>query len=388
MQANTVLIVAPPGSGSGFVVGNGRYVVTNWHVVANARELFLIIDRARVEASVKVKSVSKDLAVLELKQKIDRPDVVFAPSSFVRAAQKVYAMGFPGAAMEEHIDTLSAVTEVKISDGIIGARNVKSQNGTALYQTNAAINPGNSGGPLFNICGQVVGINVMKSLAQVTTTDGKAVRVPKGEGIGWAVKCDELFPLLSQAGISCQKAGESCGRQSGTVGPVGNNPLLIAGMIAAIMLALVAVFMAASKKGRQVVKNTMTGMSRKEPQAEPTPVSKVEVKAKPVLRGIAGQYAGIDIPMDHQPLSIGRDPNISQLVMSEGKNWDQTSGRHCTLTYDFEKKRFMLEDNWSTNGTYLEAGRQVNGENPVYLNKGDRFYLSTKDILFEVTEEE
>jgi len=391
MQASTVLVLCTAGNGSsvgsGFVVGNGKYVITNRHVITDESNILVVFDRYKVNATVKLKSEHKDLVILELNQAIDRPSVLFAPRSQVKKAQVVYAMGFPGAAVKENIDTDSSITEVKISKGIISAF-VKSAQGVSLIQTDAAINPGNSGGPLFNACGYVVGVNEMKALTEVVTPDGRSVRVPEGEGVGWAIAADELFPELESAGISYTEASEPClpGQDGGTT---NRDPLVLIGISAAFLMGVIAVVLALTKQGRQIVKNTFTKSIPAKKTDEDIPPSPAPIKKlKPLLRGLAGQYAGMEIELNDEPLAIGRDPRMSQLVLTEGTGWDEVSGRHCTVTYDFEKKYFLLEDNWSSNGTFVAPRREVKPGGPVLLRNRDRFYLSTENIMFEVIMEE
>lgn len=382
MQESTVLIVTKTGeqygTGSGFLVGTSRHVVTNWHVVQGAGVIVVLSGQDKSKAVIKHQSQVKDLAILELEQAFNRPAVAFAPRSMLRKAQVVYAMGFPSAGMGDNIETASAIREVKISRGIISAF-VKSSGGIALIQTDAAINPGNSGGPLFNMCGQVVGINDMKSLTEVRTTAGEVVRVPEGEGVGWAIEVDELFPELDRVQISYTKATAPCVEQAG--GPVESqrDPLVLVGIIAAIVLGLVAVLLALTKQGRQMVKSRFT-RSIPIPAAPPSP----EVEKKPVLRGVSGQYAGMEIELNQEPLVIGRDPRMAQLVITQGADWEEVSGRHCTITYDQGRQQFFIEDHWSSNGTFMESGKKIEPGKPVLLNNGQRFYLSSKGNMFEV----
>lgn len=379
MQASTVLVVSKVGnrfkSGSGFVVGKGKYVVTNWHVIMGAANIIISAGQEKVQAAVKQKSEWKDLAILELEKRVNRPEVTFAPRSLVKKkAQVVFAMGFPGVAVGEHVDVESSIAEVKISKGIISAF-VKSTRGAALYQTDAAINPGNSGGPLFNACGHVLGINEMKALTEVRTTNGKTVRIPEGEGIGWAIAVDELFPLLDNAGITYTKVSEPCLLQvPQPVDKSRGEPLIWVIIVAVLFLGFIAVVLVLTKRHGQEQAKVPGISSEKTPQ--------------PILRGISGQYNGMELELTEESLSIGRDHRISDLVLSEGKGWDEVSGRHCSVTYDFEKKCFFIEDHWSSNGTYILPGITAKPGSLYPLKNGDQFYLSTKDIMFEVNLEE
>ena len=429
MEASTVRILcessAGTSTGSGFVVGKGRHVATNWHVVScvskGGQTGLLLGPRQVVPARVVWKSEAKDLAIIEFSSRLDRPPVRFVPERLVKNTQAVYAVGFPAAADKDRAQ--SSLFTVKFTEGIISAF-IKDPNGRRLYQTSAPINPGNSGGPLFDECGAVVGINVEKSLATVYNAEGKAVRVPKGEGIGWAVRADELLPALDRLGLSYQKVRERCDGDAGTraaieevvraqkaredsleramtalrqqmdsqareteekidevAGQVGRkDPLVVFGVVGSLILGLVAVVLAATKRGRTATINAVTRVGQtlsRPPSPLPSPP-----RLQPVLEGISGDYAGYTLELDETPLIIGRDPRVSHLVFPSTS--DKVSKRHCILTYDADKGEFVLEDCWSTNGTYLEPNERVDAENPRRLKPGDRFYLSDRDIMFAV----
>jgi len=188
MKAATVRVLCKSsfsgiGTGSGVIIGNGDYVVTNNHVIACADSGEVIVIQSNEQkhpATVIWKSEEKDLAVLRLQGSIGGTVPSFAISSMVKDAQTVYAMGFPAAADSSR----ESLFQVKITKGIISSRTTV--DGLKIYQTDAAINSGNSGGPLFNEAGQIVGINFAKK-AQTGI-----------EGIGYAIQTDELLPELDR----------------------------------------------------------------------------------------------------------------------------------------------------------------------------------------------
>ena len=379
-------------TGSGFITGKGKYVVTNWHVVVSASEgariVILLSQDEAVEAKVAGKSADKDLAVLKLDQKIKRPSVKFALSNTVKNMDVVYALGFPGAADDEDLVDAQSAFKVKSSKGIISAF-VKSPKGINLYQTDAAINPGNSGGPLFNEYGQVIGINVTKSMTCLITIRENElglpvpdlVRVPLGEGIGQAIQADELLPELERLDISYSKAGWSDYIARLWQG----NPGVFWGIVIACIFSSAALFLVFTQRGRVIVKDVVS-KSREvvSKRIKPVPVS--EKIYKPALRGIEGEFADCVVELDEEPIVIGRDPRLCQLVFPETNN--DISKRHCILRYDSSKSDFILEDAWSTNGTFLDSGEQVKPGGLCSLESGDRFYLSDKKNLFEVYIEE
>ncbi len=379
-------------TGSGFVTGKGKYVVTNWHVVASTSEgakiVILLSQDDVVAAEVAGKSEDKDLAVLKLDRKIKRPSVKFSLSNRVKNMDVVYALGFPGAADDEDLVDAQSAFKVKSSKGIISAF-VKSPKGINLYQTDAAINPGNSGGPLFNEYGQVVGINVTKSMTYMVTIKENElglsvpdlVRVPLGEGIGQAIQADELLPELERLDIPYSTAGwpEYIARLW------QGNPGVFWGIVIACIFSTAALFLAFTRRGRVIVKDVVS-KSREvvSKRIKPVPVS--EEIYKPVLQGIEGEFADCVVELDEEPIVIGRDPRLCQLVFPETNN--DISKRHCILRYDRSKTTFILEDAWSTNGTFLGSGEQVKPGGSCGLKSGERFYLSDKTNLFEVRIEE
>ena len=162
--------------GSGFVMHEAGYVVTNAHVVDRSIDLRVTLaDGTEYEATVLVSDPAHDLAVLRIRP--DRPltPIPMGRSDDLMPGETVIAIGNP----------LGYATT--ITSGIISAlhRRIEAGAGTAyedVIQTDASINPGSSGGPLLNILGELVGINT-------------AIR-PGAENIGFAIPVDQLRALL------------------------------------------------------------------------------------------------------------------------------------------------------------------------------------------------
>jgi serine protease Do len=161
--------------GSGFIIDGAGHVVTNNHVVEEADSVRVkLADDREFDAKVKGRDAKLDLAVLELIGAHDLPTVSLGSSEALRVGEYVVAIGNP-------FGLGNTVTM-----GIVSAKSRSI--GAGLYddfiQTDASINPGNSGGPLFNLRGQVVGIN--------------AAINPNGRGIGFAIPVDALKDVLPQ----------------------------------------------------------------------------------------------------------------------------------------------------------------------------------------------
>jgi S1-C subfamily serine protease len=218
MENATVRIVVKEtdgtATGSGFVIGNGRYVVTNHHVIKGASEIYILSKPLghRVRGTVVVDSQEKDLAVLQMEDGVTATPVALVLNSGVRKRETVYAAGFPAAA-DDQGDSINNFLEVKFSQGIISGY-VNGPSGEALYQITAALNPGNSGGPLFDECDRAIGINVEKSLVKAVIVgqngEQSTERVPLGEGIAWSIRADELVTLLRANNIPVAVESNVC----------------------------------------------------------------------------------------------------------------------------------------------------------------------------------
>jgi len=161
--------VPQQGQGSGFIVDRDGHILTNAHVIENARQLEVTLyDKKKYKATVVGVDKSHDLAVIQ----IHAPDLqpaVFGDSHTLEVGQKVFAIGNPfGLSGTMTRGIVSSIRQIREPDG--------SYIDEAI-QTDAAINPGNSGGPLLNTRGEVVGINTM-ILSQVGQNSGIGFAIP------------------------------------------------------------------------------------------------------------------------------------------------------------------------------------------------------------------
>jgi serine protease Do len=164
--------------GSGFVIDASGIIVTNNHVIGDADEITVIFtDGRKLKAEIVGKDPKVDLAVLRVKPDKPLKAVKFGDSDKARIGDWVMAIGNPFG------------LGGSVSAGIVSARNrdISDQSYGQYIQTDAAINKGNSGGPLFNMDGDVIGINT-------------AILSPSGGsiGIGFAVPSDMARPIVDQ----------------------------------------------------------------------------------------------------------------------------------------------------------------------------------------------
>ena len=157
-------------TGTGVVLSELGYIITNAHVVEGAQALeVLLTDGRTFSAAIVGTDPLTDLAVIYVEAE-DLFPAVFGDSSVLQVGDAVVAMG----------DPLGSTLQDTMTDGIVSAidPNVTTGSGTtALIQTNAALNPVNSGGPLLNSYGQVIGIHTTK-INGITGGEGLAFAIP------------------------------------------------------------------------------------------------------------------------------------------------------------------------------------------------------------------
>jgi serine protease Do len=200
------------GQGSGFIINADGYILTNAHVIEKAAVIQVILEDGReLEAQVVGEDAPTDLALLKVAARDPLPTVSLGDSKALEVGEWVMAIGNPLGL--DHTVTVGIVSAK-------GRRNLNPGN-RDLYenfiQTDASINPGNSGGPLFNIRGEVVGINTAIN--------------PHGQGIGFAIPihmAKALIPMLldgrvqrSWLGVLIQPVSREMARSFGLDKPSG-----------------------------------------------------------------------------------------------------------------------------------------------------------------------
>jgi serine protease Do len=167
-----VLVQTPSGLGSGFILNDRGYCVTNYHVVEQETRIAVNIfrkardgnfERRRID-DVRILALNPffDLALLQIpaQEDLEFQPVVLTDESPLHEGEEVFAIGNP------------LGLERSVSQGIVSTKN-RTFEGIVYIQTTAQINPGNSGGPLFNNRGEVIGVTNMK--------------ISGGEGLGFAI---------------------------------------------------------------------------------------------------------------------------------------------------------------------------------------------------------
>lgn len=198
--------------GSGFIISEDGYVLTNNHVVADADEITVRLpDRSELTAKLVGTDPRTDVALLKIESK-NLPAVKIGKSSDLKVGEWVVAIGSPFG------------FDHSVTAGIVSAtgRSLPSENYVPFIQTDVAINPGNSGGPLFNLKGEVVGIN-----SQIFTT-----RTGGFMGLSFAIPIDVAMDVANQLkaggkvsrgwlGVAIQEVNKDLAESFGLERPAG-----------------------------------------------------------------------------------------------------------------------------------------------------------------------
>ena len=352
-------------SGTGFLVSGQRYVVTNFHVVEGGQRFYIAFRSGREAKLVEARRVDSrpnvDLALLEARE--DLPGEALTLGEYEpEKLSEVVAIGFPGAAnLNKELvpgadaqgvpltDLDSTVTTGVVSRMTFTSLKVSETQTLSVrtVQHSSAINPGNSGGPLFDSCGQVLGVNTLQGL--------------NSQGLFFSVHADEVGRFLRELKVAFNSTSRSC-----TESAFGSRAIPLAvGLTAALALAA-ALFLlrtrrtlawlgAIPKAARGFSFPRIAGLRGKDEARLP-----VEPAPGPLcLRPIAG---GPPIRLDEngRAMTIGRGPGADISVAS-----DTVSKVHARLAYDRATQRIRIADLDSSNGTFLDGARIREAEAPV-----------------------
>ena len=174
--------------GTGFVITNDGYIVTNNHVIAGSDAVTVILDDgSEYGAEIIGADITTDIAVLKIDGR-GLKTLAIGDSDELKVGEPVVAIGNP----------LGLELSNTVTSGIISGLNrvLNSEGYTQEYlQTDAAINPGNSGGPLIDMEGRVIGINTLKSYIAGYDDYGQSIST---EGIGFAIPISAAMPIIEQ----------------------------------------------------------------------------------------------------------------------------------------------------------------------------------------------
>ena len=169
LEPIVVRIETSEGSGSGIIITQSGYVLTNNHVVEDATLVTItLMNGEKYDGIVVARDEQRDLAIVGIiADHSDFTEGILGSSENIKVGEDVVAIGY----------SLSLEGQVTFSKGIVSA--IRDIDSSSFIQTDAAINPGNSGGPLVTLKGKIIGINAAKYVGQGI------------EGVGLAIPIDE-----------------------------------------------------------------------------------------------------------------------------------------------------------------------------------------------------
>ncbi len=175
------------GLGSGVIIDEEGYILTNEHVVSGASQIKVkLSDGREFDAQIKGSDKRSDLAVIKVDAR-SLPVARLGDSDSLRIGEWVVAVGNPFGFAIENPEPTVTVGVVSALNRYVPALGRRERSYDDLIQTDAAINPGNSGGPLVNLDGEIIGINT----AIITTTGGY-------QGLGFAIPINKARKVLSK----------------------------------------------------------------------------------------------------------------------------------------------------------------------------------------------
>jgi hypothetical protein len=414
MGGSSVMVFATVEDGKGgvnIVNRGGGFFIDSRHVVSNVEDCCGKTNRGdqtlpiafagKDDASAgKVIFSSNDnlIAILELNQAMNHSGVVLSPDKLRREGEPVYSVQYP-----KQGDKGSAqLVQGKLTGFATGG-----DKKLPMLKTSLEMVPDNAGGALFDACANAIGINLgMK------------------DGTQFAIAIDPLIDALRSAGVQPNVTDQPCaaggsgtsGGKSGSAPPPKREKeeqpatstsswRLPQGTEWVAVVIVVGLIVLALRPARKKIASAGASQPIPEPApypmqpySPPQPYAPMQAAAmappamprpvaalKPVLRGIAGQYAGSSFPLETGSSTLGRDPSAANLVFSGEAS--SVSKRHCSVRWDAGRGIFLLEDHGSTNGTFLASGERLAPHQLRELRAGDRFYVGDPRNQFEVAME-
>lgn len=177
------------GVGTGFVISKDGYIITNAHVISDAKAIWVTMyDSTQIKAELIGSDVATDIAVLKISTNKELTPLPLGDSSEVKTGDFVFAIGHPTGEELGFTATFGMVGAIDRSIVVDGVRN-------KFIQIDAAINPGNSGGPLFSMDGNVIGVNSAKTVIASIDEYGEPI---SAEGLGFSLPINEAMRTAKQ----------------------------------------------------------------------------------------------------------------------------------------------------------------------------------------------
>ncbi len=403
--------------GTGFVINDDGYIVTNHHVVASAKKEILIFPRDSTKplpAKLIFIDDNRDLAILRVEgfKRTPLPLASIEP----RLGASVYAFGYPG-----NGDRLDFAHTATLTTGVVGrmftAPWFKGGTDIRLIQHEAAVNPGNSGGPLVNACGQVLGVNTQASPSEVRHDNSGGLDIIAGNGIYFASHVGELIKVLRQKNIAFTLISTPCVASPPAVAVVADSqdPWMVRGLYvwaAVLTLLVLGAIALILRRPRERIVQAVENVSRRiKTGFKPAPAGAAILQAGRVAAAPQGATRAIlagareDPPTPSETtgpawmltgkdaenktfsgrisdtllrrlkygLTVGRHDELAEIMI----NHSSLSRRHARFRLQGDK--LMIEDLNSTNGTSVD-GKALKPFEPIAVDANSAILMG--DVHF------
>jgi S1-C subfamily serine protease len=420
--------------GSGFVINKQGYAITNQHVLrppqpqGGTRHVGLFVpdggwskDKLR-PVTIIWESAELDLAIIRV-EGLKRPAVTLSALPHTKSPKKgdkVFAVGFPGAADASPNGALSTT----LTSGIVGkvfiGRGGRDQTDRPIIQHEAGVSPGNSGGPLFNECNEVVGVNTFVATSKfiVRREGGRVVaRGAAVSGVYYSPHVSSLIAALKARNIPFKSTTELC-----TPAGSGSTTMIVAAIALLLLLSSGAVMMVVLRRPRervvQVVETYSQMLRRKGgsdaasdrpmaaamsavgtvPGQQPMPAAQPAGMAAPArdgglatssgwaLSGFDSDGKAVRITVANETLAraarglvIGRQESLSDLVLE-----DNTVSRRHARVVELNGGVGIVDLN-SSNGTAINGQLLAPYKDPVPLSTGAKIEFGDVKLTFSWT---
>lgn len=383
------------GHGSGFKVADPGYIVTNHHVIDNAKRVRIPYLKDGTLTHVNAKIIwfnsDKDLAILKTVSPLEGPSVSLASISEeeLTKSEDVTAVGFPGVADDvakeltqdvfDDDQRIKTYLDPTISKGTLQRLVPTVQRLTIQHSAN--INPGNSGGPLFDACARVIGVNTLGATSRISGKDlARSIRSDRDitfnttGDLEFAVHVKEVLLALNEKRISYSSTSSKCHN--------GFDIVELSGLGLTTILAFSGIFVAFLKTRDRQWSEPISETQDSAAFTEHTTISNIEEQGSVFLREISsGQTYNISqlLISSEASLVLGRQSGEADIVLHDAS----ISRRHASVSR--VSSEWVIHDLKSTNGTSVN-GKKASQSHGAVITDGAIIKLGNVELKFEEIE--
>jgi len=405
--------IAGQGSGTGFLINDKGFVVTNNHVTDgyDPGKLYVLNKHYKYKDIKMIKTYpKKDITILKIENYSDGKFLRLQDPNLIKKGHKSFSLGYPGVSnivggdMEAQLDsTIKSGDVSKILTTSIG--NGDFPVGYKLIETSSDINSGNSGGPLLSKIGTVIGINTLGPTVYInrgdinsTNNNTPIINVTSSQGVFWAIHVEELIKVLDENNIEYTLSTDNIGEMDTTdiqenISDVKSNSKLIFIAIAIIIAVLILIIYLVKKNSNnsvksgevsKLVRDKMKKYKKREdvlPTPSPTPSPQPKAPKKKtisILESLIPEDSSLpQINLESKKsITLGRSTSCDITI-----NDTEISKEHLRIT--LVGALVEIEDLNSSNGTYI-GGTKLDAHKKVVLQKDEQLIIANENNIYSI----